>query len=174
MNAPNENRKSSPFRKLRRSGLPYPNPGVRPGALDLSPVVRFTVAGRVPPPPDHVPTPPPAGDPSRSLDVQMAALRSEEIVLALVSLPLLLFAGALFRFGKYVAALLLVALVALTILATHYARRPHVTHRLARILRAIFYVSFTYPGDKRAPRLSLRMPVIVITAILLGLLGGGR
>lgn len=171
MSTSHENRKKSSFRKFRRSGLPYPNPGVRYDALDMSPVVGFTVAGRAPPPPDHVPVPPPVGDPSRALDVQMAAIQTEEIALALFSVPLILFAGALFWFGKIVAALLLVALIAPTVLATYYARRPHVRHRLARMLRAAFYTSFTYPGDKRPPRLGLRLSVIVVLAILAGLFG---
>ncbi len=99
----------------------------------------------------------------------MAAARLEEVVLALVSIPLIVLAGAFFLFGQHIAAFLFAALIALVILATYYARRPRITHRPARVLRAVFYTSFTYPGDKRAPRLSLRLSVIVVVSILLGL-----
>ncbi len=136
----------------------------------MSPVVRFTVAGRVPPPPDHVPIPPPRGDLTRSLDVQLAARRTEEDLFVFVSFPLFLLAAALFVFGKYIAASLVAAWLALFFLATRYARRPRINHRLARMLRATFYQSFTYPGDRRAPRLNLRLCWIVAISILMGLL----
>jgi len=104
----------------------------------------------------------------------MAAARLEEVVLALVSIPLIVLAGAFFLFGQHIAAFLFAALIALVILATYYARRPRITHRLARVLRAVFYTSFTYPGDRRPPRLSLRLSVIVVVSILLGLFARGR
>lgn len=171
MNNPGNHHGSSPFRKARRAGLPYPTPVVRPGDLNLTPVIKATVAGRVPPPPSHLPVmpPPTGGDPGRSLDVQMAANQQEELLLVFVSILLILLAGLFIGFGKFVAALLPATLAMLMFLASYYARRPRVTHRLARVLRAVFYKSFTYPGDTRPPRLSLRLSVIVIISILLGL-----
>jgi len=174
VNAPRENRKLTPIRPLRRAGMPYPNPGARAGDLDTSPVVGFTVTGRGPPPPNHVPTPPPVGDPHRSLDVQMAAMQTEDDVLAFVAFPLFACAGLLFASGKYVAAGLFVALIALLFVASYFARRPRIQHRVARLLRGALYKSFTYPGDRRRPRLSLRLSVIVVVSILLGLFARGR
>ncbi len=136
----------------------------------MEPVVGFTVAGRAPPPPNHLPTPPAPDDPRLSLDVHLAELRGEEILLAFASLPLLGLAGLLLWFGSFGLAAFPVALVAMAYLATHYAKRPRITHRLARVLRAVFYVSFTYPGDRRPPRLSLRMSVIVAVVLFLALL----
>ena len=104
----------------------------------------------------------------------MAALRMEENLLAFFSIPLILLAGLLCWAGQFVAALLPVTVVVMMILATYYARRPCITHRLARILRTVFYKSFTYPGDQRPPRLSLRLSVIIIISILMGLFGSRR
>jgi hypothetical protein len=140
----------------------------------MTPVIRATVAGRAPPPPSHLPMPLASGDPSLSLDVHLAALRQEETLLAFFTFPLLVLTGGLLLFGEFLLATLLATLIVLVFLATHYARRPRITHRLARVLRAIFYKSFTYPGDRRAPRLSLRMSVIVIAVFLLALLRFGK
>ena len=148
----------------------YPSPAARPTTLDMEPVVGFTVAGRAPPPPDHLPVPPAPDDPKLSLDVHLAALRQEEIILAMASLPMLALAGLLLWFGSFVLAALPVAWIAAAYLATHYAKRPRIVHRLARVLRAVFYVSFTYPGDRRPPRLSLRLSVIVAAVLFLALL----
>jgi len=136
----------------------------------MTPVVGFTVAGRAPPPPNHLPTPPAPDDPRLSLDVHLAALRQEDTLLAIASLPILALAGLLLWFGSFVLAALLVALVSMAYLATYYAKHPRIVHRLARVLRAVFYVSFTYPGDRRHPRLSLRMSVIVAAVLFLVLL----
>jgi hypothetical protein len=138
----------------------------------MSPVVGFTVAGRAPPPPNHIQAPQP-GDVRLSRDVQQALIRGEEDALALITIPLLVVAGLLVVARQFFTAAAFATLVVLIFLATFYARRPHIAHRLARILRAVFYVSFTYPGDKHPPRLSLRLSVIVVAVLLLGLLRFG-
>ena len=167
---PGNNRPPSRPRIFLRKHSSFPSPAARPATLDMDPVVGFTVAGRAPPPPDHLPVPPAPDNPKLSLDVHLAALRGEETLLAIVSLPMLALAGLLLWFGSFVLAALLVALVSMAYLATHYAKRPRIVHRLARVLRAVFYVSFTYPGDRRPPRLSLRLSVIVAAVLFLALL----
>ncbi len=154
-----------------RKRTPFPYSAPRSATLDMSPVVKFTTAGRVPPPPDHLLVASPPGSARFSLDLNLAASRIEEdAVLAFMTLALLVLAGALLWFGNYYLATGSVIWIILFFFARRYARRPHVSHRLARVLRAVFYTSFTYPGDRRPPRFRLRLSVIVFSPILLVLL----
>lgn len=92
----------------------------------------------------------------------------------MTTLPLLVLTGVFLLMKEYLFAALFATWMGLVFLATYYVWRLHITHRLARMLRAVFYVSFTYPGDQRPPRLSLRLSVIVGVSILLGLLRDAR
>lgn len=105
----------------------------------------------------------------------MAGARAEENLLPFVTFPLLVLPCALFLFFRaFFGAALFAALIVMIFLAMYYARRPRITHRPARFLRAVFFTSFTYPGDRRQPRLSLRLSVIVVVSVLMGLLLGSR
>ncbi len=59
---------------------------------------------------------------------------------------------------------------ALSSLAIYYARRPHLSSHTARVLKQLFFYTFTYRNDRRAPRLYMRMSVIAIAAFLNGVL----
>ena len=56
------------------------------------------------------------------------------------------------------------------LLAAFYAKRPHITHRLARILCAIFFVTFrdakTRQPKKRVLRLSAAWAVTILSVVL--------
>jgi len=142
-------------------------------SINMTPVVRATVAGRIPPPSQHIPIIKTTG--IVRPDIHPPSFIEGEEILIVMSVVLLLFTGMSYAMDEYGFGSILLLSILLIMLAAYYGKRPQIRHRLARVLRRVFFSSFTYPGDKRSPRLSLRMPVIItfsLLVILLRLSGG--
>ena len=64
------------------------------------------------------------------------------------------------------------------LMATYYAKRPRIQHRLSRILCAIFFITFRDVSKARPPRRFLRLSVVfaisILNVILFAWPGGGQ
>lgn len=63
------------------------------------------------------------------------------------------------------SALMLLCLV-LLVLAPYYTRHYHITHRWARGVRRLFFITLTYPGNPHPPQFNPRIFPLMAIAIL--------
>lgn len=58
------------------------------------------------------------------------------------------------------------SLMCIILLSARYAKRPDITHRFAKVLRKVFFVTFSHPGSKYPPKRIARIPLLMAIYIL--------
>jgi len=123
-----------------------------------------SMPGGAAPRPGGVP-PPPIMHP-RHMDTHVMLSMSESNVWALLMFPLILAGLLKLLLLQWWQGSLILLFTTSFLLAAFYAKRPHVTHRLSRILCALFFVTFRDVTNQRPPRRFLRLSVAFAISLL--------
>jgi hypothetical protein len=145
-------------------------PSVTGAILNMTPVVRATVAGRTGPPPSiHIPllqSSVSERDRQRTLTKTSDTFTLYGFAFAFL-LPLTL--QILVQNWEFVPVT--VSMIILNLLATRYTKHPYITHRFSKIIRKIYFVTYGNPENELPSKQVVRIPVLFAQLILLLAIG---
>ena len=88
----------------------------------------------------------------------------ENTRLGLLGFLVLLLGALQFLMRHWGRGALMLAFLSLLVAAPYYAQNLRLHHRPARFVRTLFFVTFTWPGDRNPPRQTLRIfPLMFIS-----------